>query len=144
MFKRVILTPLSEDLSQSEQLFETKPPLAKIKKHPFFLHLSLYYVCTTLLPSSGSVSQSSSQQASAVSPRRAARGRYNRATAAAEGVSSFSWPPFEAAYFFSEFTVRASTPLLQLLVLVSRASWQLAEAQPAVHCCRRRSRPTGL
>ena len=58
--------------------------------------------------------------------RRAARGRYNRATAAAEGVSSFSWPPFEAAYFFSEFTVRASTPLLQLLVLVSRAggSWQ--------------------
>ena len=44
---------------------------------------------------------------------------------AAEGVSSFSWPPFEAAYFFSEFTVRASTPLLQLLVLVSRAgSWQ--------------------
>ena len=46
----------------------------------------------------------------------------------------FSWPPFEAAYyFFSEFTVRASTPLLQLLVLVSRASWQLAEAQPAVH-----------
>ena len=63
----------------------------------------------------------------------------------------FSWPPFEAAYyFFSEFTVRASTPLLQLLVLVSRASWQLAEAQPAVHRCRRRaaavagSRPTGL
>ena len=66
-----------------------------------------------------------SKQAQFHRRRRAARGRYNRATATAEGVSSFSWPPFEAAYFFSEFTVRASTPLLQLLVLVSRAgSWQ--------------------
>ena len=68
--------------------------------------------------------QSASAANTTTPPATLPRRRRRRIAAVAEGVSSFSWPPFEAAYFFSEFTVRASTPLLQLLVQFSKGSWR--------------------